>query len=139
MSPPAQKARPAPVITSTLTVASAVTRSSASASRSRMSAANALSFSGRLSVSVATPSRTSSSTRSDIGLSSGWGGPLRTAPTLGNARPLGQSDSMDHPPGRVHPRRVPPHALLRRSARHVLLLGGHVGCDRVVLLLGEQI
>src|SRR5712664_399950 len=60
-SPPAQKPRPAPVSTTTPTAASAARRGSASSSASSIGPDIALSRSGRLRVSTATPSLTLSS------------------------------------------------------------------------------
>ena len=54
-SPPAQKARPAPVITTTRTFRSAPAASSASARSRRMCPASEFNFSGRLSVIVVMP------------------------------------------------------------------------------------
>ncbi len=64
MSPPALKARPAPVSTAALTPWAGSSRGSSSASRSKNSVLSALRRPGRLSVSQATPSRTSHSTES---------------------------------------------------------------------------
>jgi hypothetical protein len=72
MSPPVQKALPAPVSTTTFTFGSVSQRSRISPQRLIMSLVNALYFSGRLSVIVATPCSSVSNRISDsavIGLS----------------------------------------------------------------------
>src|SRR5690606_11399302 len=81
-SRPAEKARPSPESTTARTVLSAARRAPVSASAVNMSASRALSLSGRLSRTSATPSVMVTVTRSDIGASSSFGTHPARRPTV---------------------------------------------------------